>query len=495
MINKKMKEGFSLAEMLIVILIFSIVVAAVAPGIVNKQLKRDTTQVPHGIVECYWKGGKLFKYEASNKDKASKNGTTIDVTSAGSCSFVAPNASYYRIQLVGAGGQGYNGEVGYSIFKDGVAEQGSVSIKNLASTSLPSWVVQNWGTQRITVTMKSPVGGGGRACCDTSIKNTPECNSCHMASQGCHEDCRIQIKHTGGDSGTPTKREFTFNLLPTDKISYYVNDSATVFSHKNTTYKLTTSGDGKDADENGDGDNGTNSTGGTLDLARIVKGQEWQGDFCTEYNKIGEAGSISISPSSTISYYKDDYSIEVELGKNGNKGSVTNFTYPNLGGKTLTLIPAKDAKEDSILKIGKFELTSKSGKDDNLGIMEEKQVITDFESWTSSTSPVGYNPKNKDLVPTESEMDKAINDTGLKSGMEDNNIKPGIPGQGSYPYIKNINYTSTLKVGAKNSSFNKNFNLNQNEKCLDDSTPKRGSNGQYYCSGQMGTPGAVRIVW
>lgn len=97
---KKIKKGFTLAEMMVVLLIMSIVAAAMTPLITRKhrQLPNNTT---HGRWECYYSGGQLYQKTTTS----SGSSTTTAVSS--SCQFTpSKKAEYFIIQAVSGGGGG-----------------------------------------------------------------------------------------------------------------------------------------------------------------------------------------------------------------------------------------------------------------------------------------------------------------------------------------------------------------------------------------------------
>ena len=62
-VTKNSKNAFSLAEMLLVLLILSFLIVSLAP-IAYKKIPKKTDRLPHGRFECYYDGEKLMQYTA-----------------------------------------------------------------------------------------------------------------------------------------------------------------------------------------------------------------------------------------------------------------------------------------------------------------------------------------------------------------------------------------------------------------------------------------------
>lgn len=118
----KMKNGFSLAEMMIVILILSIFLAAAAPIMTRKFIKSKTTSangvggsLTHGSYECYRdQNGNLYQIQTS-----SENNFTGTPSAVASCTFTAdPTGKNADVIVVGGGGGG--GKFDYYRSQDGI---------------------------------------------------------------------------------------------------------------------------------------------------------------------------------------------------------------------------------------------------------------------------------------------------------------------------------------------------------------------------------------
>lgn len=98
--NKK-NSGFSLLEAVVVMLIVSIFIAAVA-NVIPKKAKKKVASEAHGRFECYYKNGVLYQQTFTEHTT-----TGPKAVSGTSCVFQTPYyAKYVIIDAVGAGGAG-----------------------------------------------------------------------------------------------------------------------------------------------------------------------------------------------------------------------------------------------------------------------------------------------------------------------------------------------------------------------------------------------------
>lgn len=104
--NNKKFGAYTLAEMLMVLLIFSLIMLA-APPLTKKLHSITITEKKHGRFECYYDAsGKLVQYKAVDGQPAGEP-TEVADESVG-CVFNPPsNALYIMIHAVGGGGAGY----------------------------------------------------------------------------------------------------------------------------------------------------------------------------------------------------------------------------------------------------------------------------------------------------------------------------------------------------------------------------------------------------
>ena len=107
------KTAFSLTELMIVLLIASLIVAASIPVLTKKHFKMPSL-LGHGVYLCYYENGQLKQLQ-SNGASANLN----DAVTVKDCIFSPPQkASFFQISAVGGGGgggdSGYNGGHPYS---------------------------------------------------------------------------------------------------------------------------------------------------------------------------------------------------------------------------------------------------------------------------------------------------------------------------------------------------------------------------------------------
>lgn len=96
---KESKLGFSLIEMMLLLLIISLMTAASVP-ILSKKHKKAPTKVFHGRYACFYNGDQLWEQQYSGENII-KN----DPVSA--CTFIAPKkTNYFYVQIIGGGGGG-----------------------------------------------------------------------------------------------------------------------------------------------------------------------------------------------------------------------------------------------------------------------------------------------------------------------------------------------------------------------------------------------------
>ena len=107
----KRRKAFSMAEMLVVMLILAIVLIAATPVAVRR-VKKDSVRPEHGSFECYWDGDKLYQVERNAMGVAIKSSDTdefgrLDRTEQGYCDYQPRRgAMFFTINAVGGGSPG-----------------------------------------------------------------------------------------------------------------------------------------------------------------------------------------------------------------------------------------------------------------------------------------------------------------------------------------------------------------------------------------------------
>jgi len=100
------KKGYTLAEMLMVLVIFALMMIALPP-LTKKMFKVDTVPKAHGRFECYYNAsGNLIQYLV--KEDGTVEYTNRTAAGLNYCEFLPPsNSIYTMIHAVGGGGAGY----------------------------------------------------------------------------------------------------------------------------------------------------------------------------------------------------------------------------------------------------------------------------------------------------------------------------------------------------------------------------------------------------
>ncbi len=101
---RESKLGFSLIEMMLLLLILSLMTAASVP-ILSRKHKKAPVKAFHGRYACFWNGNQLWQQQYSGEN-------IIQNEAVAQCKFEAPKkANYFYIQIIGGGGGG--GSAGY----------------------------------------------------------------------------------------------------------------------------------------------------------------------------------------------------------------------------------------------------------------------------------------------------------------------------------------------------------------------------------------------
>lgn len=136
--------GFSMAEMLVVMLIMSFIVIGI-PAIHFKKTELKTKRSSHGRYECYYDGSTLKEYYINEK------GVKTGPSAVTECKFSPPkNAIYFLIHAVGGGGGAAN--VAGSIIVNNKTESSSFRTPN----DFPEWLRDVQGQGELPEVSSSP---------------------------------------------------------------------------------------------------------------------------------------------------------------------------------------------------------------------------------------------------------------------------------------------------------------------------------------------------
>lgn len=128
---RKLFSGFTVAELLMSMLVVMVIATAMVPIIGPKKIKITSPRKTHGMMQCYYdvdeSGSRVLKEYYVN----SRTNEVIDEVVPGDhCTFNVPVADHFEIYTIGAGSDGYRGEeVGYDINPQ-VEHQGNIRLSH-----------------------------------------------------------------------------------------------------------------------------------------------------------------------------------------------------------------------------------------------------------------------------------------------------------------------------------------------------------------------------
>lgn len=357
------KSGFTLAEMLVVVLIISIIAAASIP-LAHKRFKINKDKIVHGRYECYYNGASLHEV-------IFKSGKLIKDEDVSSCKFEPDKkATYFIVQAIGGGGGGaYSGLPPSRVAatrSTGVITPGTPTSTNQSYDS--AWLSSALTSINITVTGTAYGGGGGggygngsgwnwasgSSAASCAANMSPTCSSPYTCAyfnnniNGCHW---TYTKYRGGPGGKGQSVSQSTRLYMTTSISassgnqgYGANTYSSSYPY---TYYSATGGDpgyvvingstytaaggtaGGNATPSADGSPGTPTTSGS-----VAGGDGGYGMNDPSTGEAAEPGkyapgqdgsysSPSISPSSVT--YSYNYATQVlKYGDGGSAGTYVN---------------------------------------------------------------------------------------------------------------------------------------------------------------------------
>ena len=253
--NKRYAFGFTIAELLITMLITMVVAAAMVPVIGLKKIKSPHVRHNHGIAECYYQpsgapdqngdydsGSYNLKYYFADNG-SNRNGQTSTINGRRYCTFNVPEAEYYEIIAIGPGTDGSSSVPTFNVSDQKLLKgpvpipvdngyQGAISS---ATITAPDGTVENISSQLIRLLnewsakdpggnelyayywAESPIGTGGAGACFFYAR-TSNSNNCK-----CNADDGYCPGPISGYFGVADKDDITDGRYGTDKCFAYIS--------------------------------------------------------------------------------------------------------------------------------------------------------------------------------------------------------------------------------------------------------------------------------
>lgn len=520
------KGGFSLAEMLLVLMILSFLTIAMAPFVVKK-VNKKTARAPHGRYECYIDEttGKTMQYLAN------ENGAVTGPVEVAACTFSTPKkASFFIVQAIGAGAGGTfvpvaptietaedTGKVSFSM--DGGTGNYNLSTNCRATNSdgettttdqsCPDWVARAWQLNPPTTTVNFCSGGGrgGDGKCET-LQYGGVITSC--GGNGGYGVCgRAYVT-------VPYGGTFTWN------------GSQTTFPDGRTC-TATTGGRGTDApDHYHSGNTGSNGTISGPGCSRTSYGASGGSGGCGKYsanmcdNGTGSNGGAATFTASDIIYKKVGKKATNWYGNMGGNGEYISMFFPILNADMRISLGQGGAAGSSV---GSPKGANGGNTTITFGEGGQPLVANGGKGSTSGGSYsfwLGENLGPEGNIPTAKGVERASKRFAIASGfttfieLDKNsktpsviqNTKAGVGGDGAYSVITNTSVVNEFYLGSSNTSSEPiaTTPISGGYVCKDSDGADRvdssgnkihpTSYGDYgVCKGTTGKSGAVVIVW
>jgi len=492
-----MKTGFSLAEILITLVILGFVGALGVPMLGAQKLKKpQSVKAKHGTMECFWENDRLMQYTANNTEN--KNGELKDVTAEGACYITVPTANLYVIQAVGAGGMGAAGMSGPPHYRPATKDvNGSIPTDTNFLTSIsdtknvPDWVRKEWNEQwkynerGVQYTLRSPVGAGGNGACDKRRKDTTNgvYNDCSdLCTTGleylCPDRCTITLDAEGGKSGMGAEYIVSIPLKYSpdgqkDSVSYTYNYQETKLEVGGNSVILPSSKAGQDGRVNypydgmkKDGENAPSfdfykdaqiTPGFNIIRQTLVNNRKNGGTGCAKISgEGGIRGNILDNYPKKIPYSTQSLAIEAYFGVAGSAGESTRKVLEKIPDSTqFKLIPVKNNTDGEHCKSSAATCSKIFiKKNDEWELFMEAASGSDGWSGTMIL-PVeeGDLPFPKEYLPYSFRAAipqlSIASGAGYKSYLAKNNNSdntPGASGRGAYPLVKNLSGSAVHRI-------------------------------------------------
>lgn len=539
MVIRRKAGGFTLAEILITLVIIGFVGALGIPMLGQTKLKKPVEiKAAHGTIECFWRSGHLYQWEADNRNN--KNGILKEVNDA--CYFSAPTANFFVVQAVGAGGTGANGLTGKKPwYKNATVEiSGSIPVNDnflfsITDSKVPDWVRKEWNKQwldsskYVEYELESPLGASGNGAClpmriDSYENKYNDCSmECVTDIANCPEYCIERFSADGGDSGRGARYKVRTKIYfspdgEQDSVTWTANTDLTSVRVGSKSVVLRPSGDGEDGRIEAtyqfppltiDGKDGQDfrevnfeNIGMEVVSKQLLNNAQKGAKGCEGSNFEASAGSIK-STTGAIPYYTESLAIEAYFGLAGEPGqSVMKVLEKLPEGTMFKLIPASSNEESSELYVqddkGNWILFMKaqSGADSNMRV--ETIPVEDIRDlpFPRKYYPDAFSGKTPELI--------IATGAGYTSYIQLAHVFPGDAGSGAHPLVTNVEGTAVHSINNVITGNEKLDSLTIQDietlRCYNTSKPGDGwasiPADERSCGGQFpGNPGAVVIAW
>lgn len=441
------KSGFSLVEMMLLLMIVSLITAG-SMSVITKRHARMPQKIVHGTYMCaYNESGELYE-EKFIEGKQVGQTRIIDVDAGENCLFEPPKkASYFYIQVVGAGGgggdSGYTGGSAISASDDaywsplGITES-FVNSNNITTEEFKSITA---GYQ-LTAYAKGGSGGKGAQC---SCHYTLETGDCHVNGSITVGVTSAACTELGGTFDPYARRAITYGgyggsggtCMVSASLDFGVTGSSSDGT-SGTTYSANSyENSGNDGAAGTDGEaclNGscctagggaggkhatckTECPGGLNGGTAGAAGSDGSGNYSSTHESGIFLGNNSITTSSGKLYWKHQYKKNfVNGGEGGYAGDYKTLFVRSFNSNTLTMRPGRAGAagtsggngsngEDSILG---GVLVAKGG------MGGEGHLSTGYKSLPADVTGT-YTYDVPDYIGRQS----AFNDAANLSGMQD----------------------------------------------------------------------------
>ena len=219
---KHKKRAFSLVELMMLLLVSSLIIAALVPVVTKKHFRLPSTVI-HGAYMCYYKNGELYEAKWSGKNQQ----TLVYDRPTDQCVFSPPQkAAYFQISAIGGGGGG--GDAGYTggnpiggwsgarpLSPWGITEE-ALEPLNISKQGFLANAGELWGYAQ-----SQGSGAGGsigiatknalpRTCLEPEMEAKIKCTNTYTSTEGAEEErCYCKEEETTEGTGTEGETEGT----------------------------------------------------------------------------------------------------------------------------------------------------------------------------------------------------------------------------------------------------------------------------------------------